>query len=89
MKLDIKKLGLAFGFTFAGLYLACVVFMMFASRETIIFLSNSLMHGIDVTPIIRMNVPLCEAILGFVCMLVFGGIMGIAIGWIYNNLDFI
>jgi hypothetical protein len=84
MKLDIKKLGLAFGLTFTGFYLVCVIFMAIASKEVVILFFNSLMHGIDVTSIIRMDVPFGETLLGLVSVFILGWIMGAIIGWIYN-----
>jgi hypothetical protein len=84
MKLDVKKLGLAFGLTYVGFYLACVLFMTIASAGAVILFFNSLMHGVDVTSIIRTEVSLGETFFGLISIFVLGWIMGVAIGWIYN-----
>ncbi len=52
-----KRFGLAWGMTFAILYLECVLVMTLVAREAIILFFNSLFHGLDLGPIIRMDAP--------------------------------
>lgn len=51
--INVKKFGLAVGSTFALLYIACVVVVMTAGREGVIFIFNTLFHGLDVTSLNR------------------------------------
>ena len=83
-KLAVKNLGFAFGITFAIFYLACIGLMAFLGENTIVFVFNSLMHGIDTTTIIRMDVPVWDCIVGFVGTFGLGWIMGALIAVIYN-----
>lgn len=82
--INIKKFGLAFGFTFALLYLGCMLVMSTVGKEGTIFFFNSLMHGIDVTSIIRMDMPLWEMIIGIIEIFILGWLTGATIASIYN-----
>jgi hypothetical protein len=58
---------------------------MFAvgKQGTIVFF-NALLHGIDVTTIIRNDMPLWEMVLGIVEMFILGWLIGATIASIYN-----
>lgn len=84
MKLNIKKLGFATGLTGALLYLGCMLVMITVGHEGIVKFFNSLLHGLDVSAIIRMNVPLWEAGLGIVQTFVLGWLVGACIASLYN-----
>lgn len=82
--INIKRFGLAFGATFALLYLGCMLVMATLGRETAILFFNSIMHGINVTSIIRMNVPLREIVMGIIEIFILGWLTGATIASIYN-----
>jgi len=82
--INVKKFGLAWGSTFALLYVGCAVVMAVAGREGTIFLFNSMMHGIDVSGVIRMDVPVVEMILGIVQVFILGWLIGATVASIYN-----
>lgn len=82
--INIRKLGLAFGATAALLYLGCAIVMSLAGREASIFLFNSMMHGIDISPIIRMKVPVSEMLIGIIEIFILGWLIGATIASIYN-----
>lgn len=82
--INIKKFGLAMGSTFALLYLGCMIVMATAGKQGSIFFFNSLMHGLDVTSIIRMDMPLWEAAIGIVEIFILGWLTGASIAAIYN-----
>ena len=46
-RLNVKKLGFAFGLTGALIYLGCMIVMSTAGREATIEFFNSLLHGLD------------------------------------------
>lgn len=82
--IDVKRFGMAFGATLGILYLGCVLVMFAAGREGSILFFNSLLHGIDVTSIIKLNMPWWEMGMGFVEVFVVGWLTGASIASIYN-----
>lgn len=82
--INIKRFGFAFGATFALLYLGCVFVMATAGKEVTIRFFNSLLHGLDVTSIIRMNMPIGEMITGIIEIFILGWLTAAAIASIYN-----
>ena len=83
-RLSIKKLGLAVGSTGALLYLGCILLMVTVGQEGTVKFFNSLLHGLDTSSIIRMNVPIWEAIFGIVQTFILGWLIGALIAAIYN-----
>ena len=82
--LDVKKFGMAFGATFGLFYLGCVIVVMSSGKEGIVFLYNTLLHGIDVSSIIRTEMPIINMIIGLVEFTIFGWLLGATIASIYN-----
>jgi hypothetical protein len=81
--ISIKRLGMACGFTSALLYVECVFVMWTVGREGSILFFNSLMHGIDVTTIIRTEMPWWE-MMGLVQMFIIGWLSGATRACTYN-----
>lgn len=82
--INVRKMGLAVGLTFALLHLGCVSVILFTSRETTVAFFNSLLHGIDVTAILRTEMSAREMTYGFFQIFVLGWLIGASIGSIYN-----
>lgn len=82
--IDAKRFGLAVGTTLALLYLGCMLVVATAGNAATILFFNSLLHGIDVTSIIRIDMPLWEALMGLVETFVLGWLSGAAVAAIYN-----
>ena len=82
--ISIKKLGMATGLTGALLYLGCMVVMFTAGREGSVKFFNSLLHGLDVSTIIRMDMPLWEACLGIIQTFILSWLIGACIASLYN-----
>ena len=82
--INIKRFGFAFGATFALLYLGCVFVMATAGKEVAIRFFNSLLHGIDVSSIIRMNMPVGEMVIGVIEIFILGWLSGATIASIYD-----
>lgn len=78
------KFGLAWGVTFAFLYLGCVLVMWTAGKEGTILFFNSLMHGLDVAAITRMDRPWWEMVMGVVEIFILGWLTGATIASVYN-----
>jgi hypothetical protein len=83
-RFNVKKLGFAFGLTGALIYLGCMIVMKTAGPEGTITFFNSLLHGLDTTTIIRMDVPLSEVFLGIVQTFILWWLIGACIGGFYN-----
>lgn len=82
--INVKKLGLAFGLTGALLYIGCILVMATVGHEGTVKFFNSLLHGLDVSSVVRMNVPFWEACIGIVETFILGWLIGACIGGLYN-----
>lgn len=83
-RLNVKKLGFSFGLTGALIYLGCMIVMSTAGKEGTINFFNSLLHGLDTTYILRMDIPLWEAGLGIIQTFILGWLIGACIAAFYN-----
>jgi hypothetical protein len=82
--INVKKFGFAVGITIALLYLGCMLVMTTAGPEGSVKFFNSLLHGLDVSAIIRMDIPLWEAGIGLVETFILGWLVGACIAGFYN-----
>ncbi|MEO8269153.1 MAG: DUF5676 family membrane protein [Aureliella sp.] len=82
--LSIKRFGFAIASASVVSYLGCVFVMMTVPKDIAIRFFNSLMHGVDVTTIMRWNMPIGETALGVVEIFVFGWLIGALIACCYN-----
>lgn len=83
-KIDVRRFGFAIGSTAALLYLGCVVVLMVAGHDTAVRFGNSLLHGLDVSSIIQMSVPVSEALIGLLETFIIAWLAGASIASIYN-----
>jgi len=83
-RINIKKFGLAFGLTGALLYMGCIILMATVGHAGTVKFFNSLLHGLDVSSVIRMDVPLWEAGIGIVETFILGWLVGACIAGFYN-----
>jgi hypothetical protein len=83
-KISIKKLGLAFGLTAALLYFGCALVMFTVGHDSTVKFFNGLLHGIDVSSIIRMNISLVEELIGIVQTFILAWLVGACVAAIYN-----
>lgn len=83
--INAKKFGLAVGLTMALLYLGCAVVMATVGHEGTVKFFNSLLHGLDVSTIVRMDVSLGEAAIGIIETFVLGWLVGACIAAFYNS----
>lgn len=83
--LSVKKLGLAVGLTAAVFYLACVILMALLGQEATVAFFNTLMHGLEVSEVIRMAVPWWQSLLGLILFFILGWIAGALAATIYNR----
>ncbi|MDC6388928.1 DUF5676 family membrane protein [Maribacter sp. PR1] len=83
-RINVKKFGFAMGLTGALLYAGCMIVMATAGQEGSIAFFNSLLHGLDTTSIIRMDVPLWEATIGIIQTFIVAWLIGALIAAFYN-----
>ena len=80
----IKKFGLACGLTGALLYFGCVLVRLILGPDNTVKFFNTLLHGVDVSTIIRLEISPVEALLGFVQTFILCWLIGACIATIYN-----
>ncbi len=82
--ISARRLGAAFGITVALLYVGCAVLIALLGREGSVLFFNSLLHGIDVGPIVRSGMPWWEAAIGVVEVFAIGWLVGATVASVYN-----
>ncbi len=87
-RINVKKFGLALGLTVALLYLGCIIVMATVGHEGSVKFFNNLLHGLDVSTIMRMDVPLWEAAIGLAETFILGWLVGACIAGFYNAFSF-
>ena len=75
-RLNPMRLGWAFGATGVVFYFGCMLTMAVAPREKAVVFFNSLLHGINVEPILKTSVPVGEVMLGLITRLSLAGLQG-------------
>lgn len=81
---NTKRLGFAFGTTFSLLYLGSVFIIHTVPKEEAGFFFNSIVHGIDGSFILRLDMPLSEMIVGIFEVFILGWLLGTAVAIFYN-----
>ena len=82
--LNSKRLGLALGITGVIIYLGCILLMLITGKSGTVWFFNSVLHGLDVTEVVRMEVPIIQTLGGIVFTFCLGWIGGYLIGVVYN-----
>jgi len=83
-QLSANLLGVSLGLTGVIFYIGCMITMATVPRDQAVIFFNSLLHGIDVDPILRQSVPIGEAVIGVVTTFALGWIAGLLIAHFYN-----
>ena len=66
------------------LYGGCLVTISAVPRETATTFFNSLLHGIDVGPVLRENIPLREVAIGLFSTFILGWFIGALFAAVFN-----
>lgn len=82
--LSPRQLGFALASTSALLYLGCAFVMLTVPQNTAIRFFNSMMHGVDVTSIVRWEMPWYEMVIGVLEVFILGWLIGATIAVVYN-----
>ncbi|RXP54808.1 hypothetical protein EC396_08830 [Lutibacter sp. HS1-25] len=83
---NVKKMGIACGLTGVLLYLGCIILMFSVGQKGTIAFFNNLLHGLDTTSIIKMDVSLLDAGLGLIQTFILFWLIGASIAAFYNAL---
>jgi hypothetical protein len=83
-RLDPLRFGFALGAASALVYLGCVTLMATLPREVIIAYFNSLLHGFDVSAVIRWDIAPAEVVMGTVQTMVLAWLFGALVVALYN-----
>ncbi|MFZ6009763.1 MAG: DUF5676 family membrane protein [Bacteroidota bacterium] len=86
-QIHIRRFGFACGATTVLLYLGCMLVMATVGRNGTVLFLNSLLHGLDVSSIVRMNMPITEVLMGIVQTFILGWLTGACIAAFYNIFD--
>jgi len=84
VRLNPIRLGFGFGATGVVLYLGCMLTMVAVPREKAVVFFNSLLHGFDVEPILRTDVPVGVVALGLISTFILCWFAGVFIAAFYN-----
>jgi hypothetical protein len=83
-RLNVTRLGLALGGASALLYVGCVFLMLTVPQEVVVGFFNSILHGWDVSPIMRWDMPWWEAVVGVIEIFILGWLVGAVVATLYN-----
>lgn len=82
--ISIKRFGFALGATSALLYVGCVFVMLTVPQPAVVAFFNSMLHGWNVEPMMRWDMPWWEALIGVVEVFILGWLVGAVIASLYN-----
>ena len=82
--IHVKKFGFAVGATSGLLYLGCALLMLIIGRDGTARFFGTLIHGLDVSGIIRMDMPAVDAVSGVIQSFILGWLIGASVAAIYN-----
>lgn len=82
--LNVKRLGFAMATTWVLLYVGCVFVMATVPKAEAVRFFNNLLHGLDVGPVMRWEMPWTDMVIGVVETFILGWLVGAAIAALYN-----
>lgn len=85
-KLNANAVALSLGLTIVAIYLVCLIFVAILPLQTIVAVTNSLMHGIDVTSIASKRITLISSLIGVVGSFIGAAIIGYVFAYFYNRI---
>ena len=85
--LNAKAMALSFGIVAALIYIVCWLFVAIFPLEAIIKVSNSMLHGIDVSSLAVKDTSFAESLLGFVIVVLGAMATGYVFAIAYNRLN--
>ena len=83
-RISVKGVSCALASCCAVLYVSCVFIMLTVPKEAVVRFFNSILHGWDVSSIMRWDMPWWEAALGALEMFILGWLIGALFAVVYN-----
>lgn len=83
-RLSVLRLGFALAAASALTYLGCVLVMATVPQDVAVRFFNSLLHGVDVEPIMRWEMPWWEMAIGVLETFVLAWLFGALVAALYN-----
>ena len=84
MTINPRSLGLAFGLTATVFYIGCVITLAATPHDKAIIFFNSLLHGVDVTSILKTSMPVSQMIFGIITTFILAWFAGAMTAVFYN-----
>ncbi|MDA0767295.1 MAG: DUF5676 family membrane protein [Verrucomicrobia bacterium] len=84
MTLNPKCLGLASGAAASLFYLGCILLMHASSPDALVVFFNSILHGLDIGPIMLSEVSWSLSLFGLVNTFVLSWLFGALVAVVYN-----
>jgi len=81
--INLRRFRFAFDITCALLYIGSILVMVIFGHDNAVIFFNTLLHGFDVSSILRTNIPLQE-VLGIALMFIVSWLTGTSIALVYN-----
>lgn len=87
-EINLIRLGFGTGIASVLLYIGCVITMALVNPTTSTQFFNSIIHGIDIGPILRTDIKCTAVLFGIVNTFVIAWLFGALIGLFYNICPF-
>ena len=82
--INVKKMGLAVGATLVIFRLGCILVFSLLSRDQAISYFNTLLHGVDLGPILKMETSALNVFYGLAQVFILGWLGGALVASVYN-----
>lgn len=82
--IHVNRFGFAIGLSGVLFYIGCILLMNLLGRDNAIQFFNSLLHGLDITSIVKMNVTIGESFIGILLTFILGWFFGVSVSLLYN-----
>ena len=79
-----KRAGITLAITTSAIYLVCVFVIMRVPREMAIDLYNNILHGLDVSGILKPSMTISQMAAGLISVFIIGWLVGATFASIYN-----
>ncbi len=86
MNIDAKRFAWAVALVAVVLYILCALLVWIGGREIAAWIFNSLLHGVDVHPIMRIDIPLIDTLFGLLFTTILAWFTGFMLASVYNKL---
>lgn len=83
-KLNTNVVALSLGITTSIVYIVCLFFIAIFPLQAIITISNSLVHGIDISSIATKRITFVGSVIGLIASFLTAAVTGYIFAFVYN-----